>query len=592
MNSDPAKASRRVYREAVQSPAFFGQSPTRWNASERVWETRLRGRAVLADPRINKGTAFTERERDELGLVGMIPPRVLTLDQQASRAYQQFGGQPTDLAKNLFLTALQDRNEVLFFRLLGDHLPEMLPIVYTPTVGEAIQRYSHEFRRPRGVYLSVEDPDGVERALQGSGREPHDVDLIIATDAEGILGIGDWGVGGIEIAVGKLTVYTAAAGINPSRTLAVMLDAGTNRQELLDDPLYLGVRHPRVERDPYDDFIDRYVTTATRMFPHALLHWEDFGTSNARRILQRYRSSTLTFNDDMQGTGAVNLATVLSASAVTGLPLQEHRVVVFGSGTAGIGIADQLRDAMSAAGASRDEASRRFWCIGRHGLLTDDRTDLRDFQEPYARPAHAVADWARDVELEGISLDEVVRRVRPTILIGTSARPHSFTESVVREMAAHTERPIILPMSNPTELAEAVPSDLLAWTDGRALVATGSPFAPVTHAGTTYEIAQVNNALIFPGLGLGVIVSRASRITDGMFLAAARAVAALVNPTTPGAALLPQVADLRATSAAVAVAVAAAAQRDGVAASPPDDNLQDTVAAAMWQPEYRPVQAR
>ena len=592
MNSDPAKASRRVYREAVQSPAFFGQSPTRWNASERVWETRLRGRAVLADPRINKGTAFTERERDELGLVGMIPPRVLTLDQQASRAYQQFGGQPTDLAKNLFLTALQDRNEVLFFRLLGDHLPEMLPIVYTPTVGEAIQRYSHEFRRPRGVYLSVEDPDGVERALQGSGREPHDVDLIIATDAEGILGIGDWGVGGIEIAVGKLTVYTAAAGINPSRTLAVMLDAGTNRQELLDDPLYLGVRHPRVERDPYDDFIDRYVTTATRMFPHALLHWEDFGTSNARRILQRYRSSTLTFNDDMQGTGAVNLATVLSASAVTGLPLQEHRVVVFGSGTAGIGIADQLRDAMSAAGASRDEASRRFWCIGRHGLLTDDRTDLRDFQEPYARPAHAVADWARDVELEGISLDEVVRRVRPTILIGTSARPHSFTESVVREMAAHTERPIILPMSNPTELAEAVPSDLLAWTDGRALVATGSPFAPVTHAGTTYEIAQVNNALIFPGLGLGVIVSRASRITDGMLLAAARAVAALVNPTTPGAALLPQVADLRATSAAVAVAVAAAAQRDGVAASPPDDNLQDTVAAAMWQPEYRPVQAR
>jgi malate dehydrogenase (oxaloacetate-decarboxylating) len=551
----------------------------------------VRGRAVLADPRINKGTAFSERERDELGLVGMIPPRVLTLDQQASRAYQQFCGQPSDLAKNLFLTALQDRNEVLFFRLLGDHLPEMLPIVYTPTVGEAIQRYSHEYRRPRGVYLSVEDPDGVERALLGSGREPQDVDLIIATDAEGILGIGDWGVGGIEIAVGKLTVYTAAAGINPSRTLAVMLDAGTNRQELLDDPLYLGVSHLRVAREPYDAFIDRYVTTATRLFPQALLHWEDFGTSNARRILQRYRSSTLTFNDDMQGTGAVNLAAVLSASAVTGLPLEEHRVVVFGSGTAGIGIADQLRDAMSAAGPSRAEATRRFWCIGRHGLLTDDRTDLRDFQEPYARPAQEVADWARDVELEGISLGEVVRRVRPTILIGTSARPHAFTERVIRDMAVHAERPIILPMSNPTELAEAVPSDLLAWTDGRALVATGSPFAPVTHAGTKHEIAQVNNALIFPGLGLGVIVSRASRITDGMFLAAAQAVAALVDPTTPGAALLPQVADLRATSAAVAAAVAAAARKDGVAASPPDEHLQDTVAAAMWQPEYRPVRA-
>jgi malate dehydrogenase (oxaloacetate-decarboxylating) len=546
---------------------------------------------VLADPRINKGTAFSERERDELGLVGRLPPRVLTLDQQTSRAYRQYGGQPSDLAKNVFLTALHDRNEVLFFRLLGDHLPEMLPIVYTPTVGEAIQRYSHEYRRPRGVYLSADDPNNVERALLSSGLAPEDVDLIIATDAEGILGIGDWGVGGIEIAVGKLTVYTAAAGINPSRTLAVMLDVGTNRQELLDDPLYLGVSHPRVARELYDAFIDRYVTTASRLFPHALLHWEDFGTSNARRILQRYRLSTLTFNDDMQGTGAVNLAAVLSATAVSGLSLEEHRVVVFGSGTAGIGIADQLRDAMSAAGLSRAEATRRFWCIGRHGLLADDRTDLRDFQEPYARPAHEVAGWARDAGLDGISLGEVVLQIHPTILIGTSARPHAFTEQVVRDMAAQVERPIILPMSNPTELAEAVPSDLLAWTDGRALVATGSPFPPVTYAGTTHEIAQANNALIFPGLGLGVIVARASRITDGMFLAAAQAVAALVDSTTPGAALLPQVADLRATSAAVAVAVARAAQHDGVAAVLPDENLQDTVAAAMWKPEYHPVRA-
>jgi malate dehydrogenase (oxaloacetate-decarboxylating) len=551
----------------------------------------VRGRAVLADPRINKGTAFSEQERDELGLVGMLPAHVLTLDQQNSRAYRQYCGQPSDLAKNVFLTALHDRNEVLFFRLLGDHLPEMLPIVYTPTVGEAIQRYSHEYRRPRGVYLSVEDPGGVERALVGSGHGPEDVDLIIATDAEAILGIGDWGVGGIEIAVGKLAVYTAAAGVNPARTLAVMLDVGTNRAELLDDPLYLGVGHPRVPRQEYDAFVDRYVTTATRLFPHALLHWEDFGTSNARRILQRYRSSTLTFNDDMQGTGAVNLAAVLSATVLSGRPLQDHRVVVFGSGTAGIGIADQLRDAMAAAGLPQDAATRRFWCVGRHGLLCDDREDLRDFQKPYARPAGEVASWAHDVELGGVSLGEVVRQVRPTILIGTSAQPHAFTEALVREMAAHVERPIILPMSNPTELAEAVPSDLLAWTEGRVLVATGSPFAPVTHAGKTYEIAQVNNALIFPGLGLGVIVARASRITDGMFLAAARAVAALVDPTAPGAALLPQVADLRATSAAVAVAVAGAAHRDGVAGGPSDEHLQDTVAAAMWQPEYHPVRA-
>lgn len=578
-----------VMVENVTPPA--AETVTRWNASENVWETQVRGRAVLADPRINKGTAFTTQERDELGLVGLLPPRVLTIDQQAGRAYRQYLDQPTDLAKNVFLTALHDRNEVLFFRLLGDHLPEMLPIVYTPTVGEAIQRYSHEYRRPRGVYLSVEDPDGVERALLAGGRGPEDIDLIIATDAEGILGIGDWGVGGIEIAVGKLNVYTAAAGINPSRTLAVMLDVGTNRQELLDDPLYLGVSHPRVDREEYDAFIDRYVTTAIRLFPHALLHWEDFGTSNARRILQRYRSSTLTFNDDMQGTGAVNLAAVVSASAVSGRRLEEHRVVVFGSGTAGIGIADQLRDAMCGAGLSLDEATRRFWCVGRHGLLADDRMDLRDFQEPYARPAAEVADWDRDAELGGISLAEVVRRVRPTILIGTSAQPHAFTEELVREMATHVDRPVIMPMSNPTDLAEAVPSDLLAWTDGRALVATGSPFAPVSFAGTTYEIAQVNNALIFPGLGLGVIAVQASRITDGMFLAAAQAVAAIVDPTTPGASLLPQVADLHTTSAAVAVAVARAAQHDGVAVLEPEDRLEDTVRRTMWQPEYHPVRA-
>jgi malate dehydrogenase (oxaloacetate-decarboxylating) len=564
---------------------------TRWNPAEKVWETTLRGRFVLSDPRINKGTAFTAEERDALDLVGLLPPRVITLDDQAGRAYRQYLAQPSDLAKNVFLTALHDRNEVLFFRLLGDHLPEMLPIVYTPTVGEAIQRYSHEYRRPRGVYLSVEDTDGIERALRGTGRRPEDIDLIIATDAEGILGIGDWGVGGIEIAVGKLNVYTAAAGIDPARTLAVMLDAGTNRQELLEDPLYLGVSKPRVEREEYDAFIDSYVTTASRLFPHALLHWEDFGTSNARRILERYRETNLTFNDDMQGTGAVNLAAVLSACTAGDVPLQEHRVVVFGSGTAGIGIADQLRDAMHGAGVPLDEATRRFWCVGRHGLLADDRADLRDFQEPYARPAAEVAEWPRDEELGGISLAEVVRQVHPTILIGTSGVPRAFTEELVREMAGHTHRPIIMPMSNPTDLAEATPSDVLAWTDGRALVATGSPFAPVTYAGTTHEIAQVNNALIFPGLGLGVIVARASRITDGMFLAAAEAVADSVDPTLPGASLLPQVAHLRATSAVVAAAVVRAAERDGVAEPASDHTLEERVREAMWEPEYHPIRA-
>jgi len=564
---------------------------TRYDRDAGAWETRLRGRAVLSDPRINKGTAFTEQERRDLGVVGLLPARVLTLEQQATRAYLRYLEQPSDLAKNVFLTALHDRNEVLFFRLLEQHLPEMLPIVYTPTVGEAIQRYSHEYRRPRGIYLSVRDPDGIETALRASGRSADDVDLIIATDAEGILGIGDWGVGGIEIAVGKLNVYTAAAGIDPARTLAVMLDVGTNRQELLDDPLYLGIAHPRVDRDVYDDFIDRYVQAATRIFPNAILHWEDFGTSNARRILDRYRSTTLTFNDDMQGTGAVALAAILSAAATVGIPLAEHRVVVHGSGTAGIGIADQLRDAMCVAGLPRDVATRQFWCVGRHGLLTDDRPDLRDFQEPYARPTAEVADWTLDDEIGGASLAEVVRRVRPTILIGTSGRPQVFTEDIVREMAAHVQRPVIMPMSNPTHLAEAFPSDLMAWTDGRALVATGSPFEPATHAGVTYEIAQVNNALVFPGLGLGVITARATRITDGMLLAAAEAVAVLAGGHGDGAALLPRVSDLRETSAVVAVAVARAAARDGVANAVVDDTIENRVRSSMWRADYHPVRA-
>jgi malate dehydrogenase (oxaloacetate-decarboxylating) len=563
----------------------------RWNDSDRCWETSLRGRAVLAEPRLNKGTAFSASERRALGLTGLLPPRELSLEQQASRAYRQYLEQPSDLAKNVFLTALHDRNEVLFFRLLGRHLPEMLPIVYTPTVGEAIQRYSHEYRRPRGIYLSVEDPEGIEQALLSSGRGPDDVDLIIATDAEGILGIGDWGIGGIEIAVGKLNVYTAAAGIDPARTLAVMLDVGTDRQELLDDPLYLGVAHPRVGRDAYDAFIDRYVAAATALFPRAILHWEDFGTSNARRILDRYRSTTLTFNDDMQGTGAVSLAAVLSAGAVSGMALTEHRVVVYGSGTAGIGIADQLRDAMCVAGVPKDEATRKFWCVGRHGLLTDARPDLRDFQEPYARPVGEVTGWDIDAEFGGASLAEVVRRVRPTILIGTSGRPQAFTEDVVREMAAHVDRPIIMPMSNPTPLAEAFPADLLTWTDGRALVASGSPFPPVSLGGTTYEIAQVNNALVFPGLGLGVIVSQASRITDGMLLAAAEAVASAADTSAPGASLLPRVADLRATSARVAAAVARAACADGVAAASVGDSLDELVQRSMWRCDYHPVRA-
>ncbi|MCL6671519.1 NAD-dependent malic enzyme [Streptomyces panaciradicis] len=564
---------------------------TEWNAGHHRFETSARGRAVLADPRLNRGTAFTAQERRDLGLDGLIPPRVLTLDQQADRAYGQYSAQPTDLAKHVNLAALHDRNEVLFYRLLSDHLPEMLPIVYTPTVGTAIERYSTEYRRPRGIYLSVDAPEDMERALRASGLDAADVDLVVATDGEAILGIGDWGVGGIDISVGKLAVYTAAAGIDPARTLAVVLDVGTNREQLLDDPLYLGNRHPRVDTQTYDAFIERYVTTAERLFPDALLHFEDFGAANARRVLDRYRREHFVFNDDIQGTGAVNLAAVLSAVRASGMPLPEHRVVVLGAGTAGIGVADQLRDAMAAQGLGREEATARFWAVDRHGLITRDQEGLRDVQLRYARPAEEVAGWRRDAKLGGVSLEEVVRRVRPTVLIGTSGQGGAFTESVVREMAAHTERPIVLPMSNPTRLAEAVPSDLLDWTQGRALIATGSPFEPVTRGGVTYEIGQANNALVFPGLGLGAVVARATRVTDSMLSAAAHAVAGQVDSTARGASLLPHTRLLRRTSAAVAVAVARAAAEDGVAREPVDDTIEDRVRRAMWEPVYRPVVA-
>jgi len=562
-----------------------------WRAEDGAWETALRGWGVFAEPRINKGTAFSPSERAALGLIGLMPGRVFTLDEQAARSYAQYQEQPSDLLKNVFLTALHDRNEVLFFRLLADHLREMLAIVYTPTVGEAIERYSHEYRRPRGVFLSVDAPELIETSFRALDLGPDDVDLIVATDGEAILGIGDWGIGGIAISIGKLVVYTAAAGIDPHRVVPVILDVGTNRPALLEDPLYLGNRHARVATDVYDGFVEEYVRVATSLFPHALLHWEDFGTANAHRVLDRYRDRILTFNDDIQGTGAVNLAAVLSGVRISGVPLPEQRVVIFGAGSAGIGNADQFRDALGAIGLSAEEAASRIWCVDRHGLLVEGAAGLLDFQTPYARPAAEVAGWEVDPSLGGIGLPEVVRRVRPTILIGTSTQHGAFTEDVIRTMAGGVERPIILPLSNPTRLAEAVPADLVAWTDGRALIATGSPFPPVTYNKVAYVIGQANNALVFPGLGLGGIVARATKITNAMLLAAAHAVAEQVDATALGAPLLPLVDNLRATSLAVATAVARAAAADGVATSDLGDDLEGRVARAMWSPEYRAVRA-
>jgi malate dehydrogenase (oxaloacetate-decarboxylating) len=554
------------------------------SGDEWLVQARVRGGLVLSSPLLNRGTAFSLEERESLGLTGLLPSAVSTMEAQLRRVYGQYQRQPDDLAKNGYLAALRDRNEVLFYRLLCEHIEEMLPIVYTPTVGTAIERFSYEFGRPRGVYLSIHDLNGVETALANTGLGPDDVDLIVATDAEGILGIGDWGVGGIQIAIGKLAVYIAAAGLHPRRVIPVVLDCGTDNAALLDDEMYLGNRHPRVRGEAYDELIDTYVTSATRLFPRAMLHWEDLGTNNARRVLERYAPVCCTFNDDMQGTAAVVLAAAFTAVRAAGTRMRDQTVVIHGAGTAGIGIGSALRQVMVDDGLSPDEATARFYATGRNGLLTSDQATMRDFQVGYARPAAEVTGWQRDADGR-IGLAEVVAHARPTMLIGTSTQAGSFTEVMVRGMADHTERPIIMPLSNPTSLSEAQPADLIRWTGGRALVATGSPFPPVSYDGQDYQIAQANNALIFPGLGLGVTVARARRVSDGMLAAAAGAVASMSDATQPGASLLPSVTSLRTVSAAVAAAVARAAHTEGLAqASLPDPDGQ--VRVAMWEPEY------
>ena len=553
------------------------------NARELV--IRDRGISVLHSPFTNRGSAFSLDERDALGLTGLVPPEVTTLEQQVHRVYAQYLRKSDDLSKNIYLNGLRERNIVLFYKLLQEHLSEMLPIIYTPTVGTAIEQYSHEYRRPGGVYLSIDHPEKIEESFRNAGLTADDVDLIVATDSEQILGIGDWGVGGIDIAIGKLSVYTAAAGIDPQRVIPVVLDVGTNRESLLEDPFYLGNRHARITGDAYYAFIDAYVKVASKLFPKAILHWEDFGTSTGRTILDKYRESYCTFNDDIQGTGAMVVAALLSSIRVTDTPLKDQRVVIFGSGSAGIGIADHIRNAMESAGVDPAISHRLFWCCGRKGLLTEDMGDaLRDFQVPYAHPVSDIEGW------DGKSFLETVRRVKPTVLIGTSTVPGAFSKEIVETMAASCERPAIFPLSNPTRLSEAMPIDLLAWTQGRALVATGSPFSPVEQGGVTYHIGQANNALLFPGLGLGTIVARASRISDGMFAAASAALAGIGDVKAPGAPLLISTDKLRVASQVVAEAVVNAAVAEGLAQAEIYDPAKQ-VADAMWQPVYQPVKA-
>ena len=542
---------------------------------------------VVTNPLTNRGTAFTIEERRRLGLIGRFPSAVETLDQQAARTYRQLCGFEEDMDKYVFLDQLHDRNETLYYRILTDHLAELLPVVYDPTVGQAIKLWSREYRRSRAVYLSIDRIEDVRPSFEALGLGPDDVDLLVVSDAEEILGIGDWGVNGTDISVGKLAVYTAAAGIHPGRTIAVNLDCGTDNEALLNDPAYLGNRHARVRGRRYDELIDEYLSVAAELFPHALLHFEDFGPSNARRILLANREKYRIFNDDMQGTGAIVIAAVVSGMKVTGQSFADQRLLVYGAGTAGTGMADQIHAGMVRDGLSPDEARSRIWLIDRAGLITDDMEDLPDYQQAYARPASEVADWTR--EHGKVGLLETVRRVHPTILIGTSTDHGAFTREVIEEMSNGVERPIVLPLSNPTERIEAMPADVIAWSGGKALVATGIPVEPFEYEGTTFTIGQGNNALLYPGLGLGVIVSGASQVTDGMLLAAAQAVASQVDPTTPGTSLLPPVENLRASSATVAVAVARQAEADGVATAS-HDNLIQAVQDAMWQPVYPEVE--
>jgi malate dehydrogenase (oxaloacetate-decarboxylating) len=544
----------------------------------------IRSMDLLDTPTLNKGTAFTEEERTEFGLQGLLPPQVETLDEQAVRAYEAFQRKDSDLERHIYLRALQDTNEVLFYRLIVDHIEEMTPLVYTPTVATAIEQFSHIYRRARGLFIPYPLRDAIPELLRN--RPNKDVDVIVVTDGERILGIGDQGAGGLGISIGKLSLYTGIGGIRPERTLPIVLDVGTNNKERLNDPEYLGWRHERITGQAYYDFVDQFVQAVKQEFPETLLQWEDFATPHARPILQRYRDQLLTFNDDIQVTAAVVLGAVLGAVKVTGKSLKEQQIVMLGAGGSGIGVADGLRTGMISEGLSEEEARSRFWIVDKDGLLHADRNDLSAEQRVYARPEANVAGWPRSSNGH-IGLADVIGKINATALIGFSTVGGAFSEPIVREMARKVERPIIFPLSNPTSKSEATAEDLIRWTDGRALVASGSPFEPVNYNGRKITIAQCNNVHIFPAMGLAIVASGTRRVTDGMMQAAARALAAN-SPALkdPSASLLSSLKDSRRVAVDIAVAVGIQAQKDGVAPKLTEDELRRRVFETQWTPAY------
>lgn len=539
---------------------------------------------TLADPLVNKGTAFSRQERAELGLDGLLPPAVETLDEQVARAYEAFHGYDKPLNRHIYLRQLQDTNEVLFYRLVTEYLEELLPVVYTPTVGEACQRFSEIYRRPRGLFLTWEDRHRFRDILRNRPHRDEDVDVIVVTDGQRILGLGDQGVGGMGIPIGKLSLYTAIGGIHPARTLPILLDVGTDNEDLLRNPRYLGRRAPRLTGAEYDEMIEAFVSAVEAELPGTLLQWEDFATAHAYPILARYRDRLLTFNDDIQGTAAVTLGALSTAANVSGTALSEQRLVILGAGSAAIGVADMIRTAMIEEGLSEDEAAARFWILDVDGLLVRSRTELTSQQRVFARDDNEVNGW------DGTGLAEVVRRVEPTALIGLSTAHGAFTEEIVRQMGSTCERPVIFPLSNPTSHSEAEPADLTRWTDGRALIATGSPFPPLTVDGHEVPVAQSNNVYVFPAMGLAVTASRATRVTDRMMVAAARAVAESAVRAAHGddgpVPLLPPLTGMRESAREIALAAALAAVEDGVAPRATETELREAIAKTQWTPRY------
>lgn len=548
-------------------------------------ETSISGKSLLTIPQLNKGTAFSKDERMEFGLQGKLPHRVETLEEQVKRAYEQYASYSTRLQQNIYLNNLHDKNQVLFYKLLTDYLAEMLPTIYTPIVGTAVKRFSQEYRQPRGLYIAHTDKDSLDEIF--SNRSNPEIDLIVVTDGEGVLGIGDQGIGGMDIPVAKLMVYSLCGGIDPTRTLPIFLDVGTNNQELLADPFYLGCRHPRINTQDYDQFITTFVSKIQEHFPNVFLHWEDLGRGNARRILDQYQDSICTFNDDIQGTGAVTLAALLAACHVSGKPLTQHRIVVFGAGSAGTGISDQIVDALIEQGLSQEAAYNQFWLIDQQGLLLNTDTNLTPSQIPYARSPQEIP------STENPSLATVISHIKPSILIGCSAQTGAFSQAIIENMAEHCERPIIFPLSNPDEKCEARPIDLVHWTKGKALIATGTAFPEVHFEGKQLPIAQCNNALIFPGLGLGLASVQATRLSKKMINAAAITLSESAPcRQNPYASLLPSLENAQEIAKKIAVRVAQIAIEENLAQKNQHSNLEAIIEANFWKPRYLPFRKK